>query len=79
MPQQTKQIKSFILSASVTQDGAAVALTFTDETRLDLRSLPPARFAAIVAVLQAARTAAYNYDDTTMHSWVSSGEDAPGL
>ena len=74
----TKQIQSFVCSASASDDAAGLVLTFTDGTVRDLRPLPPARFAAVMAVLQATPNAFFSEDPSRKTFYVVSTRDTPG-
>jgi len=78
MPQITKQIQSFVLRASLTQEVGQIVFTFTDRTQFDSGPLPPARFSAIVETLQATPTAFFLQDVETRAIFISSSQDAPG-
>ena len=75
----TKQIQSFICNASVAQDTAGLILTFTDGSTRDLRQIPSARFAAIMAVLQATPIAFFTEDAANGTAYVTSTRDTPGI
>jgi hypothetical protein len=76
---KTKQIQSFICSASASHDTASLILTFTDGTTRDLRAIPSGRFAAIMAVLQATPIAFFTEDAATKMAYVTSTRDTPGI
>jgi len=74
----TKKISSFILSVSVNVDATRILLTLEDGKKVDLVPLPPPRFCAIVATLQASTPAYYMFDDVAKKYSIASSPDVPG-
>lgn len=74
----SKQIAAFALAAGVSGDACRIDFTYTDGTKTPVGELSPARFAAIVSVLQATKIAYCVYDDVAKTMWVSSSLDVPG-
>jgi len=75
---QTKEIKSFTVSASLTHDVTRIDLVFVDGTTYTINKLSPLRFSAALAVLQATPRAFYFLDSSTGQHIISSSSDTPG-
>jgi hypothetical protein len=74
-----KQIKAFMLSSSLSTDICRIDFQFMDGSGVSVTNLPPARYNALVATLQASTPAYYCFDPNTKTYFVSSAPDAPGL
>jgi len=74
----SKQIKLFKLSSSLTTDACRIEFQFIDGTSTTM-DLPPHRYTAAVATLQASSISYYFYDPATKFHFISSAPDAPGL
>ncbi len=74
-----KQIRSFILSSSLSTDVCRIDFQFTDGTSISLPNLPPPRYAAAVATLQAVKVVYFSHDTNTNIHFLSTAPDAPGV
>ena len=72
------EIKSFVLTASPSADVCAIQFSLADGKAISVPNIGPARFAAIVATLQATPKAYFHFDSVTQIQYVTSSADGPG-
>lgn len=75
---RSKAIHSFKCSSGLYSDGCRIDLVFGDGSNESIVNIPPARFSALVAVLQSTRTAFWVHDDSSNTTWISRTQDVPG-
>lgn len=72
------EIKSFFLTASTSHDICALQFSLADGKTTTVSDISPARFAAIVATLQATPRAYLHFDNASNIQYVTSSEDVAG-
>lgn len=76
---ESRQIKAFQLSTALNTSLSRIDFQFVDGGRYVADNLPPDRYVAAVATLQASPTAYLGRNPSNDMWFVSSAPDAPGL
>ncbi|MBK8039988.1 MAG: hypothetical protein IPK22_23080 [Verrucomicrobiaceae bacterium] len=72
-----KPIRSWRATAAINSDDTELALQYTDGSQTVSKDLPPARLAALIAVLESSQAASVHLD---VHGqpWITNAPNAPG-